>query len=63
MPGSDEEIEIRAMTIHAVEALKKTLLKMGREASSVEIDSWVWQLGQLDLFRRRPYHRCRTIFY
>ena len=61
--GSEEEIEIRAMTIWAAEALKKTFSLLGKQVTSPEVDQWLWQLGQLEPFRKRPYHRCRTIFY
>jgi hypothetical protein len=61
--GSDQEIEIRAMTIHAVEDLKKAFCRRGTVVTSAQVDQWLWQLGQIEAFRRRPYHRCRTIFY
>lgn len=61
--GSEEEIEIRANTIRAVEELKKAFIGFGRGVTSVSLDQWLWQLGQLEPFRRRPYHRCRTIYY
>lgn len=62
-PGGEEEVEIRAMTVWAVEAFKEAFRTQGREVSSAWIDHWLWQLGQEDPFRKRPYHRCRTIFY
>lgn len=62
-PGSEEEVEIRAMTIKAVEGLKDAFKQAGIHASSALIDSWLWQMGQLAPFRKRPYHRCRTIYY
>ncbi len=62
-PGSEQEVEIRAMTIWAVEQLKKGFKEQGRELTAPQIDSWLWRLGQEDTFRKRPYHRCRTIFY
>jgi len=61
--GSEEEIEIRAMTIWAVEALKQEFGRRGTDVTSARVDQWLWQLGQLEAFRRKPYHRCRTIFY
>ncbi|GLI33455.1 hypothetical protein DAMNIGENAA_08880 [Desulforhabdus amnigena] len=61
--GCEEEIEIRAMTVWAVEALKNAFAAQGREVSSTWVDNWLWQLGQMESFRKRPYHRCRTIFY
>jgi hypothetical protein len=62
-PGCEQEIEIRAMTIWAVEEIKKAFGLAGRKVTSPQVDNWLWQLGQLDTFRNRPYHRCRTIFY
>ncbi len=62
-PGSEEEVEIRAMTIWSVEQLKKDFQSRGSELMSTQVDNWLWQLGQFDAFRNRPFHRCRTIFY
>lgn len=61
--GSEEEVEIRAVTIRAVEDLKKALNLAGKKTTSIEVDNRLWQLGQLDPFRKKPYHRCRTIYY
>jgi hypothetical protein len=61
--GSPEEIEIRAGTIWAVELLKRELEKLGKSLRSFELDWLLWNLGQRDEFRQRPYHRVRTIFY
>lgn len=63
LPGSEEEIEIRAMTVWCVEKIKEAFKERGRVVTSPEIDTWLWGLGQLEPFRKRPYHRCRTIFY
>lgn len=62
-PGSPEEIEIRAHTIWAVELLKRELEKLGQVLRSFEIDWLLWNLGQREEFREKPYHRTRTIFY
>lgn len=62
-PGEDDEIEIRAMTVWAVEKFREAFGNAGRTVTSLQIDNWLWQLGQNDRFRRKPYHRCRTIFY
>ena len=61
--GSEEEVEIRAMTVWAVEHLKEEFLRRDRKLTSPQIDSWLWGLGQRDEFRKQPYHRCRTIYY
>ena len=60
--SSEEEIEIRAMTLWAVEALRNGFQEDGQKLTSTLVDNWLWQLGQLDAFRKRPFHRCRTIF-
>lgn len=62
-PGCDDEVEIRAMTLHAVERIKEVFHRRGRVVNSARVDNWLWQLGQQDRFRSKPYHRCRTIFY
>lgn len=62
-PSSEEEIEIRAMTIWAVEEFKAVFRNAGKAVNSSQIDGWLWRLGQLQPFRGKPYHRCRTIFY
>jgi hypothetical protein len=61
--GSEPEVEIRAFTILAVEALRTTFRLHGKQATSMQIDNWLWQLGQRQDFRHQPYHRCRTIYY
>jgi hypothetical protein len=62
-PGSPEEVEIRANTVWAVELLRQELLRLGKSWRSFEIDWMLWNLGQDDAFREKPYHRTVTIFY
>jgi putative queuosine salvage protein len=61
-PGSQEEREIRAATVVAVEALRDQLAAAGRELLAVEVDWLLWNRSQ-GLFPVRPYHRVRTVFY
>jgi len=61
--GSPEENEIRAATVWAVEQLKSEFHRQGRKVDSPWVDNWLWNLGQRSEFRKRPYHRCRTIYY
>ncbi len=61
--GSPEEVEIRANTILAVELIRQELDKAGRRLRAFEIDWMLWNLGQQDKFRAKPYHRTLTIFY
>jgi hypothetical protein len=63
-PGSEEEVEIRAATVVAVELIRQELEKLSFSSSAAAIDSQLWQLSQkLDKTEVKPYHRCRTVFY
>lgn len=56
--GSNEEIEIRAATIWAIELIRQKLQKY----TAAEIDNALWLLSQ-DQTGLKPYHRTYTIFY
>jgi len=62
-PGSEEEVEIRASTIWAVELIRQAVKRLGKDVHASEIDWLLWNLGQDDRFRAKPYHRTVTIFY
>jgi hypothetical protein len=62
-PESEEEIEIRANTVWAVELICQEMKRLGKEARASEIDWLLWNLGQDDEFRAKPYHRTVTMFY
>jgi hypothetical protein len=62
-PGSEEEVEIRASTIWAVDLIRQEMNRLGKEVRASEIDWLLWNLGQDDAFRAKPYHRTTTIFY
>ncbi len=62
-PGSEEEVEIRANTIWAVELICREMKGLGKDVNATEIDWILWNLGQDDEFRAKPYHRTVTIFY
>jgi Queuosine salvage protein len=62
-PGGQEEVEIRANTIWAVELIRQALRTRGRETRATEIDGLLWNLGQNDQYRQKPYHRTVTIYY
>ncbi|MBI3733867.1 MAG: hypothetical protein HY259_10495 [Chloroflexi bacterium] len=59
--GSDEEIEIRAATIAAVERIRARLNGRGVAVNSVQIDWALWDAAQGT--GDEPYHRTRTVFY
>jgi hypothetical protein len=47
----------------AVEAIKEWLRKEGKEVVSIEVDWFLWQLGEDSLSTLPPHHRCLTIYY
>lgn len=62
--GSDEEIEIRACTIVAVEMLQKALCQNGvTDVIEIEIDWLLWQQGEKIKDEIAPHHRTLTIYY
>ena len=61
--GSPEEVEIRANTICVVDLIRQELEKMGKGLKAFEIDWILWNLGQDEAFKEKPYHRTVTIFY
>lgn len=61
--GSEEEIEIRANTIWAIELMKKELKKKIPDITARDIDSYLWLSAQKKSPTDKPYHLTRTIFY
>ena len=61
-PGEPAEVEIRALTVVAVEQVRERLAERGRRLRSFEIDWMLWELAQ-GLYPIRPHHRVRTIYY
>jgi len=61
--GSPEEIEIRAVALHAVELLAGELRTMGQPTTSMRLDYLFWNRGQAPAFKAHPRHRTRTVSY
>ncbi len=61
--GSDEEIEIRANTIWAVELVARQLKSRFPQANAAKVDGIFWFKGQVKSPDDKPYHRTRTIWY
>ena len=62
--GSEEEVEIRAATIQAVERVREALVRLGAtEVKSVYLDWLLWQEGEAAKDRIAPHHRTLTVFY
>jgi Queuosine salvage protein len=62
-PGGTEEVEIRANTIWAVERIRQELALGGKDLMAFEIDGILWNMGQQDQYRSKPYHKTITIYY
>jgi hypothetical protein len=62
---SEEEIEIRACTVHAVELIKKRFAEQyGQEICSIVVDWLLWEKGEAKRETSiEPHHRTLTIFY
>jgi Potential Queuosine, Q, salvage protein family len=52
------EREIRACAVHACE-----LIARQAGTSAQELDNWLWNRGRAPEYKRRPRHRCRTVYY
>ena len=61
--GSPEEVEIRAVALHAVELLVAELTRQGTPTTAAKVDFLLWNRGQAPAFKAHPRHRTRTVFY
>ncbi|KKS25888.1 MAG: hypothetical protein UU87_C0008G0005 [Parcubacteria group bacterium GW2011_GWA2_42_11] len=61
--GGEEEIEIRANTIWAIEIATKILKEKFPQANAAKVDGIFWFKGQDKSPNDKPYHRTRTIWY
>ena len=61
--GSPEEVEIRAVALHAVERIVGELHMSGQATSARKLDYLLWNRGQGASYKALPRHRTRTVFY
>jgi hypothetical protein len=61
--GSEEEIELRAAAVHAVERMVQALSQAGITKASFELDQILWHHGQNEKYASPPPHRTKTIWY
>ncbi|CAH9118899.1 unnamed protein product [Cuscuta epithymum] len=60
--GSEEEVELRACSVYAVEKLRELISKKsGLEVLSVELDLWLWAFGIR--CTSLQHHRTLSIYY
>jgi hypothetical protein len=61
--GSAEEVEIRAVALHAVERLAAACRERGFAASPAALDQLLWARGQAPAIKAVPRHRARNTYY
>ncbi|KAI9165480.1 hypothetical protein LWI28_014857 [Acer negundo] len=60
--GSEEEVELRACSIYAVEKMRELFCaKSGNQVLSVELDLWLWSVGVQSQYLQ--HHRTLSIYY
>jgi hypothetical protein len=61
--GSAEEVELRALAVHAVEGLVAEARRSGSDTSAQQLDYRLWTRGQRPEYKAWPRHRTRSTFY
>ena len=61
--GSEEEVEIRAVALTAVERLAASCAQRGFAITPQRLDALLWSRGQSARMKARPRHRTRCTFY
>ena len=61
--GSEEEVEIRACAVDAVEKLIARLRPASAGVSARDLDDWLWRRGGKPEYKARPRHRTRCPYY
>lgn len=61
--GSEDEVEIRATTVWAVELIKQKLQKKYDFVTASHVDSMLWNKSQTKAKGDKPYHRTLTTAY
>jgi hypothetical protein len=61
--GSEEEVEIRAAAVHAVERLAGSCARRGWPVPVHRLDALLWTRGQDERMKAEPRHRTRCPYY
>lgn len=61
--GSQEEVEIRAVAVHAVERLVSAIRDRGGRTNARGLDGLLWNRGQRPEIKAHPRHRARSTGY
>jgi hypothetical protein len=63
IPGSPEEVEIRASALHAVERCVAGLAAADIRMTAQQVDYLMWTHGQSPEIKAAPRHRARSTYY
>lgn len=66
LPGSEEETELRAASIQAVQQIRDRISSKRDEKlcpTAVQLDWWLWETGENSRASDPPHHRTATVFY
>jgi hypothetical protein len=61
--GSEPEVEIRAVGLHAVELLVHQLRRRGQDVTAAQLDGLLWRRGGGARYKAVLRHRTRSVFY
>lgn len=61
--GSLEEVEIRAVAVHAVERCVAEIARGGGRSTAQALDTVLWNRGQRPELKAHPRHRTRSVYY
>ncbi len=61
--GSEDEVEIRACALHAVELISAACARRGYAIAPHKLDLLLWSRGQSPAIKAEPRHRTRCTFY
>lgn len=61
--GSEEEVEMRACAIHAVELISAAAGAAGIPRTARDLDNLLWNRGQEARYKSEPRPRCRCVYY
>jgi hypothetical protein len=62
-PDTPEEVELRAVSIHAVECLVAVGRAQGLHVSALDLDRIIWNRGYTQDYIAKPAHRTMTVWY
>ncbi|TVQ82863.1 MAG: hypothetical protein EA357_07810 [Micavibrio sp.] len=63
-PGSEEEVELRALAICAADKIVSALHDLGlRDVMAMNLDHYLWDSSHRPEYAEKPKHRTQTVYY